>query len=225
MKFVCIAVLAAAGSAASAQLWNNGAAVDGSGLSILGASDGTLGAGHQISAGNSVAEDFSAAVAWNVTGFSFYAYQTGATAFSFTGAAWQIANTHGDALALTSSSVSNGGLVGYRVTTTTLTNTQRPIYRVDVTGLNINLAAGSYVLRWSLSGSLASGPWAPPVPGSVGSGNARQSIAGGAFNPLVDGLSLGGMELPFLIHGTAVPTPASLALLGLGGLAAGRRRR
>ncbi|MDX2018213.1 MAG: PEP-CTERM sorting domain-containing protein [Planctomycetota bacterium] len=225
MKFVCIAVLAAAGSVASAQLWNNGAVVNGSGLSVLDSGAGTLGAGHQISAGNTVAENFTAGVDWTVTGFSFFAYQTGATAFTFTSASWQIANSHGDALALTNSAVSNGGLVGYRVTETTLTSTLRPIFRVDVTGLNINLAAGSYVLRWSLAGTAASGPWAPPVPGSLGSGNARQSVANGPFIALTDSLTGTGMELPFLINGTAVPTPASLALLGLGGIAMGRRRR
>jgi len=32
------------------------------------------------------------------------------------------------------------------------------------------------------------------------------------------------MELPFTMHGTVVPAPGALALLGLGGLVARRRR-
>lgn len=224
MKITALMVLALTGSVANAQLWNNGPAVDGSGLSIIDAGGTTFGAGHQANLGNTVADNFSAALPWNVTGLSFFAYQSFANnAFTFTGASWQIANSHGDAIALNSASITNGGLVGYRVTSTTLTNRDRAIFRVDITGLNLNLPAGSYVIRWGLTGSLASGPWAPYIPGSRGTGNAQQSLGGAAYSALLD--SGAGVELPFLINGTVVPAPASLALVGLGGLVAGRRRR
>ncbi len=224
MKIAAFVVLALSGSVASAQLWNNGPAVDGSGLSVIDAGGTLLGAGHQAALGNTVADDFSAGAAWNVTGLSFFAYQTGASsAFTFTGASWQITSAHGDAISLAGSAVADGGLVGYRVSSTTLTDRSRAIFRVDITGLNVNLPAGSYVVRWGLTGTLASGPWAPYIPGSRGFGNSQQSLAGGAYAGLLDnGL---GVELPFIINGTVVPAPASLALVGLGGLVARRRRR
>lgn len=225
MKFAAFVFVALAGSAAHAQLWDNGAIVNGSGLSIVDVGGTLLGAGHQANLGNTVAEDFSAADTWNVTGLSFFAYQSfAANTYTFTGASWQITNTHGDPISLTSSAVSNGGLVGYRVTATTLTNQDRAIFRVDITGLDLELAAGSYVIRWGLTGSLSSGPWAPYIPGSMGSGNARQSLTSGAYNPLVDGGTGLGVELPFIINGTVVPAPTSLALLGVAGLVARRRR-
>ena len=42
---------------------------------------------------------------------------------------------------------------------TTLTNLDRAIFRLDVDVPDFSLAAGSYFLRWSMLGSLASGPW------------------------------------------------------------------
>lgn len=225
MKIAAFVVVALAGSVANAQLWDNGAIVDGSGLSIIDPGGTLLGAGHQANLGNTVADDFSAADEWNITGLSFFAYQSFAGgAYTFTGASWEITDSHGDPISLTSSAVSNGGLVGYRVTSTTLTNQDRAIFRVDVTGLNVNLPAGSYVIRWGLTGSLASGPWAPYIPGSMGSGNSQQSLTGGAYAPLLDAGSGQGVELPFIINGTVVPAPTSLALLGLAGFAARRRR-
>lgn len=224
MKIAALLVVALAGSVASAQLWNNGSVVDGSGLSIIDAGGTLLGAGHQAALGNTVADDFTAADDWNVTGLSFYAYQTGASStFTFTGASWQITSAHGNGISLSSSSISNGGLVGYRVTSTTLTDRSRAIFRVDITGLDVDLPAGSYVVRWGLTGTLASGPWAPYVPGTRGFGNSQQSLSNGAYAGLLDnGL---GVELPFIINGTVVPAPTSMALLGVGGLMARRRRR
>lgn len=226
---ILAALIGMAGAANAAVLHDNGAVFNLAGspnLSVLSASEGTLGFGAQISANNSVADDFSVSGGgWNVTALTFYMYQTGATAFSFTGLDYQIASNHSDPFSWTSaSSLVNDGLVAYRVTTTSLGATNRPIYAITVP-ISQSLADGNYVLRWRAAGSLASGPWQPPVVPSGEVGNAQQSINGAAFTPLVMGVSNGPVELPFQIQGSVIPTPGSLAVLGLGGLIAGRRRR
>lgn len=226
---ILAALIGLAGAANAAVLHDNGAVYNIAGspnLSVLGSNEGTLGFGAQISANNAVAEDFSVSGGgWNVTALTFYMYQTGATAFSFTGLDYQIASNHNDPISWTSaSSLVNGGVVAYRVTATTLSATNRPIYAITVP-VSQSLADGNYVLRWRAAGSLASGPWQPPVVPSGEVGNAQQSINGGAFATLAMGVSNGPVELPFQIEGSVVPTPGSLAMLGLGGLIAGRRRR
>lgn len=230
MKTTILAALVClAGAANAAVLHDNGAVFNVAGspnLSVLAASEGTLGFGAQIGANNSVADNFSVSGGgWNVTGLTFYMYQTNATAFSFTGLDYQIANDHSDPISWTSaSSLVDGGLVAYRVSSTTLGSTARPIFAITVP-VSQTLADGNYVLRWRAAGSLASGPWQPPVVPSGEVGNAQQSINGAAYSPLVMGISNGPVELPFQVHGSVIPTPGSLAVLGLGGLIAGRHRR
>ncbi|MBL8875500.1 MAG: PEP-CTERM sorting domain-containing protein [Phycisphaerae bacterium] len=225
-KVAFLLSLALAGAAQAAVLYDNGPvfSVPGSpNLSVLVTPNTTLGAGAQISANNAVADNFTAGATWNVTKLTFYMYQTGSTAFSFTGLNYQIANAHTDAISWTSGSISNGGLTAYRVTSTSLGARDRAIYAIDV-AVNLVLGPGNYVMRWQASGSLASGPWQPPVVPTNGGGNAMQSLAGAAFGALVDTGSGVTMELPFTMHGTVVPAPGALALLGLGGLVARRRR-
>jgi hypothetical protein len=234
MKSLWILGLAVLTGAAQAQLlYSNGAAVDSNGLSILENPPNTsFGLGIQIGSNNRVADDFGVTgLGWQVTGLSFFAYQTGATAFSFTSAQWSIVlgdevNT-GTVVASGTSPVTDGGLVGYRVASTALTNTQRPIFRVNVDIPDVTLAPGSYWLTWSLAGSLASGPWQPPT-ALCCEGNLHQSLAGGPFQLAFDGGSGDTLEAPFEILGVAViPEPGTYALmlLGLAGVAGWARRR
>ena len=184
---------------------------------------------------NTVADDFSVGGAgWNVQTLSFFSYQSfAASAFTFTNATWSVikgdVNT-GTLVASGITAVTNGGLQGFRVTSTTLTNTDRAIFRVNVDVPDFNLAAGSYWLRWSLAGSTTlSGPWQPPTAdGRVG--NAQQAQGAAAFGAVVDAGDSLGMELPFVIGGTvnAVPEPATYALWAMGVVAmvgAARRRK
>jgi len=232
-QLVACGLVALLGSAQAATLYSNGPVVDGSGLSILAPTDSTLGAGSNASA--TLADNFSiAGTSWNVESLDFFGYQTGSTAFTFTGVTWSIrsgtdVNT-ATVLASGTSAVTDGGLVGYRVTTTTLTNTQRPIFRINADIPDLLLPAGNYFVTWALAGSGVSGPFVPPVLGSVGTGNSLQSLSGAAFTTLSDGLSLLPFDVPFSINGTAaaVPEPGTLALWLAGAVAVvgvSRRRR
>ena len=175
-----------------------------------------FGFGHQITANNRVADDFTVpAGGWDISQITFFAYQTGSTTTStFTDVRLQIwdgppgvgpsAVVFGDLVTnrLASSTFSNI----YRVTDTTLLTNNRPIMANTVT-IGTTLAPGTYWLDWFAAGSLASGPWAPPVTvlGSTGTGNAMQSLAAAPFVPIVD---VGPQDLPFIIEGTPSGGPA-----------------
>jgi hypothetical protein len=72
------------------------------------------------------------------------------------------------------------------------------------------LAPGTYWLDYQLAGSLASGPWVPPlaISGQTTTGNALQFLSTtSAWAPAVDAGSTGQQGVPFLLSGTS---PASL---------------
>jgi hypothetical protein len=231
-KLVVAGLMATVFSAQAAVLVNNGPVVDATLLSVLSLPATTFGFGAQTASGNSVAEDFSVTGAgWTVENLNFYGYQTGSTGFTFTNATWSIVSGNvntGTVVASGVTPVTNGGLQGYRVTDTTLTNTQRGIYKAVADVPDFSLGAGSYWLRWSLTGTLASGPWQPPTSDAV-VGNAAQSTASGAFATIVEAGSLLGATLPFTINGTVTAVPeastSAMMLLGALGLWGATRRR
>ena len=234
-NLIALGLIAAFGSAHAVDLFNNGAAVAGGppAISVIRAGGTTFGIGAQATPGNAVADDFSVGgPGWNVQSLSFFSYQSfAASAYTFTGVTWSVisgdVNTGSVVSSGTLAAPANGGLQGFRVTGTTLTNTDRAIFRLNVDVPDFNLAAGNYWLRWSMAGSLASGPWQPPTAtGAVG--NAQQSLANAAFAPVIDAGDTLGMELPFIIVGSVVPEPGSIALMLAGGVAVvgiARRRR
>jgi hypothetical protein len=237
VKKLAIIAIAAVAGAANAAVYSNGPVTDGVNssniaISKLIAPGSLFGAGAQVSANNAVADDFVVTgPGWNVSRISFFMYQTNATSttFTFTGANASIVtgsdpNGGTSVYSATGAAVSNGGFVGYRVASTTPDVTNRPIFRVDITGLNINLAPGAHTLRWSVNGSLASGPWAPPV-APFAAGNATQSINGAPYAPLLDAGLAQQMTLPFEVEYTPVPEPATMLALGAGIAAVAARRR
>ena len=85
-KIALLASLALMAGAHADTLYNNGPVYDLAGApnySQLISPNSTFGFGAQTSANNAVADDFTAGATWNVSKLTFYMYQTGATAFSF----------------------------------------------------------------------------------------------------------------------------------------------
>lgn len=211
----------------------------------------TLGGNVSFSASFRMAEDFVVTGSgWTVNDITVYAYQTNSpTTSSLTGLYLQIWD--GDP-SLATSNVIFGDTTTNVMTSTAFSNifrdsegtpdvTNRPIMAATAAGLNINLPAGTYWLDWSVAGSLASGPWAPPLTtvGQATTGNAMQ-FASGVWGPFNDSGSATQQGLPMTIGGTVGGVPLEPArelpvnsnwlllallggLLGLGALAMNRR--
>lgn len=192
----------------------------GSGESVLQNSSlgmTSLGAGQQSESGNFVAEDFVVPVGqvWTITDMNFYGYQTGADAkqsSTFTSYVAQIWDGSPDNPAssviagdLTTNILSNSVFSNiFRVSETTLGATNRPIFESTATfTAPVELGPGTYWVQWGAAGSLASGPWQPPVTitGETSTGNSLQLTSGG-WNPLTDGGTLTPQGLPFQVLGT-----------------------
>lgn len=188
----------------------------------------TYGAGHAVSTGFRMADDIviPCGQEWVIDSLVFYAYQTGSgTTSSITGVNVRIWNgipgaggsiIWGDSLTDVMITTEFDG--GYRTgdfTSTTCapaTCVDRPIMR-NATVIGQTLPSGTYWIDWQTDGSLASGPWAPPVnlgAGNTTTGNGLQysptTATWGAFG---DGGTLTPQGLPMLVVGT-VNTNAAL---------------
>ncbi len=198
-------------------LVNSAATISGSACSIVRAPMTTFGFGHALSTVVRVADDFVVpAGGWKIDSIYFYAYQTGSTLVStMTSVNLQIWNGVPGA---PGSIVVFGDTTTNRMTRTSFSNiyrntdsagTTRPIM-LDVVGLGagVTLPPGTYWLDWQTGGSLASGPWAPPISitGVTTTGNGRQKISG-AWADLIDAGSTTVQGIPFILHGTATAPP------------------
>ena len=175
----------------------------------------TLGAAAMESGGGPhfrMADQFTAVAPWQVDQAVFYAYQTGSPITStLTGVNFRIWDgvpgapgsnvVFGDTT--TNRFDSTGWTNVYRYSETTV-NTTRPIMYV-AGNAGVDLPPGDYWLDWQLAGSLASGPWQPPVTiiGETTTGNALQLTTDGWTN-FVDGGTVTPQGLPFQIWGTNI---------------------
>lgn len=172
---------------------------------------GTYGAGVQLTAtaNNRIAEDIILDSDYDITSIDLYGYQTGSTNTTATinlvnlqvwdgdpsdpasSVIW--GNTTDNVLA---SAVWSGA---YRVLEDDLNATNRPIYRLTVEPVGLSLDAGTYWLDWQYGGTLASGPWQPPVAtlGQIATGNSIQSQAG-VWAPVID---VGPQGAPVDVYG------------------------
>ncbi|MBK8988770.1 MAG: proprotein convertase P-domain-containing protein [Chloroflexi bacterium] len=215
--------------APTAVLYDNGSLVTHPGGGAGGADDSrlqvtsllmtTLGFGNQFLVGNRMADDFTVpAGGWLLDSVTFYTYQTGSTTTSTTtGLYVQIwdgpPNVGGSSIVfgdLTTNRLSSTTWSNiYRTSETTVGNTTRPIM-ANVANLGgLFLPAGEYWFDWTTDGSLASGPWAPPVTilGQTTTGNGLQFT--GTWGPANDGGTLTPQDLPFVIEGSATPSTCS----------------
>lgn len=240
---IVMSVATLAGAANAAVLYNQQNLINGtnsSGAASLWGLPQTTSAASISAGGNfAAADDFTVAGGgWIVNQLSFYSYQAQQNgvnhSFTFTSATWQIVSGGVNGTVVASGSnvaVTNGGFLGYRAPNTLPDSTDQPIYRVNVAVNNLNLADGTYWVRWSLRGSLNSGPWQPynlPAPSTAnGSGNAAWKTAtASTFSTWTNG-GLNGYDWPFTVEGTAVPEPGTMIALaaGISALAARRRRK
>lgn len=223
-----------------AVLYDNGPLVNSPGTGVGGADESmlesvdlgmnSLGFAVYSSGGWRVSDDFTVpSGGWDIGTITVFAYQTGSTTTSsMTGATLQIldgppssparAVVWGDTVTNRMASTSWSGI--YRVTeTTTGLATDRPIMAV-VMNVNASLPAGTYWLDWDVSGSLGSGPWAPPITinGTPNTGDAYQ-LNGSTWAPITDSGTMAAQGLPFIIESGAqvqeIPTLSPVFLAAL----------
>jgi len=175
---------------------------------------GTYGFGAQISAGNSVADDFTInGSSWNIEELQFFTYQTGSSTTSTINDArvriWNGAPNAGGTIIfgdLTTNRLSSTSWTNiYRALDTSPSASDRPIMRVVVQfSPALVLGPGTYWVEVSLGGTLASGPWAPPVSivGQTTTGDALQLTSTG-WAAAVDGTYPQG--IPFIVLGNSGP--------------------
>ncbi len=177
------------------------------GMTLLGSAVNLSGAGPHFR----MADQFEVPSQWDIDQVVFYAYQTGSsTTSSFTGVNFRIWDgvpgepgsnvVFGDTA--TNRFDSTGWTNVYRYSETTV-NTLRPIMYV-IGNAGVTLPAGTYWLDWQLAGTIASGPWQPPITiiGQTTTGNGLHLTTAGWIN-WVDGGTGTPQGAPFQLWGTA----------------------
>jgi hypothetical protein len=179
--------------------------------------------GYNVNAGASfrIADDFTVAGgAWIVDSIAFFGYQTGSTTTStitavrlqiWDGPPGEAGSTviFGDITTNRMVATRFSGI--YRAIATNLVASDRPIMRNIVNVGGLLLLPGTYWLDWTMTGSLTSGPWQPPVTilGQYVTGNGRQ-FTGTAWQAMRDSVAPAAgnpQGAPFIIYGTASSNP------------------
>lgn len=201
-----------------------GAGVGGADVSNLHDGLNTLGNNQNFVSGFWIADDFTVPVGetWNLDSVLIFGYQTNSgNISSMTGLYAYILDKSPDdptAVVVAGDSTINGitetnwtGI--YRTSETTVaTSVARPIM-VTSAGLSGSLTAGTYWLAWSQEGSVASGPWNPPLTEvNTITGNAKQFVlSSGLWQDVIDTATAGASDdaaqgMPFMLVGNIVIT-------------------
>lgn len=196
---------------------NPGAGAGGADASAI-TDPGTLfGYGNAISTFFRMADDFTVppGETWLIDSIILFHYQTGSPTTSTINAVnlriWDGATPGTGNVVAGDTSTNRLGATYfsniYRVTSTTLTNNQRPIMRSQANMTGTVLPSGTYWIDYAAGGTLASGPWNPPrtIVGQPVTGNAYQRSNAGVWAPALDGTNPQGV--PFIIYGSVQGPP------------------
>ncbi len=225
-----LAVAAMIGTTGFAQtvIFDNGSIFDlpaggagGANASTLHDGMTTYGAGHALSSGFRVADDFTVAPGTTVTidSLVFFSYQTGSgnvsTISEVNVRIWNGVPEDGVSATVFGDNTTNimittewsgtyrTGDVGAACDPATCID--RPIMR-NACIVGTTLTPGTYWIDWQTGGTGASGPWAPPVnlgTGTPVSGNGKQyDPTAMVWNDLIDAGANAQQGLPFLVVGT-----------------------
>jgi hypothetical protein len=176
--------------------------------------------------GNRLADDFTVPCgqSWTINQIRVYGYQTQATPSTIStlsAANYRIwngpPNAGGTVLFDFSASsqmlFSDFALNTYRVAMTPavpgLVANNRPIFTAYMLGNSIVLPPGTYWLDFALTGTLASGPFVPPITilGQGTTGNALQAVAGVWGSAEITSGGIFAQGVPFQIWATVTPVP------------------
>ena len=160
-----------------------------------------------------IADDFTVPPGeiWDLTTVTVFGYQTGSTTTSTFDVGriqiWDGAPNAGGTVVFgdvtTNRMASTAWSNAYRVLDTTLTNNQRPVMEVVMNTVT-TLDEGTYWVDIQIGGTLASGPFCPPISvlGQTTTGNALQ-FDGTLWNPMNDTGTNTQQGLPFVVEGTS----------------------
>jgi hypothetical protein len=248
-KILMMSVIAGTAAMASAgvTLWDNGSMVTHAGAGAGGADVSMASlvpntAGSNVTAAVHRGDNFTVGgPGWIVSNIQMFAYDTNNANPRWSAAQISIrqnnAGSVGDVVASAAATWTYSGINRVFNGATNLSNSARQIQTLTADFGGVALGAGDYWVTISITNTAGVNSWMSFVMDNnpadadnpitrignsiVSTNNADTwsiaTVTTGDWNQ--------APELPFLINGTVVPAPGAMALLGLGGLMAGRRRR